>query len=109
MGTTLGMSGAYDLAGCLIKYSDDLPTAFAEYERKLRPTVEETQKLPLGGRLHYLINPATTWGLYLMRSILCFVDKSGLGMLMFRIIGPKADEVAIEDYGFKQAAEWKDY
>lgn len=44
MGTTSAFVGAYVLAGEISKHSDDLPKAFAEYDRVLRPFVNELQK-----------------------------------------------------------------
>ncbi|MCJ1312533.1 hypothetical protein MMC25_006207 [Agyrium rufum] len=47
MGTTSALAGTYVLAGEISKHPDDLELAFANYERILRPFVEEIQKLPM--------------------------------------------------------------
>ncbi|CAO1596924.1 hypothetical protein XANCAGTX0491_000751 [Xanthoria calcicola] len=43
MGTTSGLVGAYVLAGEINQKSDDLPQAFANYDRKLRPFINDIQ------------------------------------------------------------------
>ncbi|MFG2974543.1 FAD-dependent monooxygenase [Streptomyces sp. NPDC048331] len=43
MGTSGGLVGAYVLAGEINRYADDLPTALANYDRVLRPFVDEIQ------------------------------------------------------------------
>ena len=45
MGTTSALVGAYVLAGEINRNSDDLPQAFASYERVLRPFVNDIQTL----------------------------------------------------------------
>ena len=46
MGTTSAFVGAYVLAGEINRNSQDLPQAFANYDKTLRPFVDEIQKLP---------------------------------------------------------------
>ncbi|MGW6845510.1 FAD-dependent monooxygenase [Streptomyces sp. NPDC054958] len=43
MGVSGGLVGAYVLAGEINRYADDLPTALANYDRVLRPFVDEIQ------------------------------------------------------------------
>jgi 2-polyprenyl-6-methoxyphenol hydroxylase-like FAD-dependent oxidoreductase len=47
MGTTASFVGAYALAGEINRNSDDLPQAFANYEKTLRPFVNELQNINL--------------------------------------------------------------
>lgn len=42
MGITLALTGAYNLAGALLRHPTDLNKAFATYEEKMRPTVAKT-------------------------------------------------------------------
>lgn len=43
MGISGGLIGAYVLAGEINRHADDLPTALANYDRVLRPFVDEIQ------------------------------------------------------------------
>ncbi|KAL9086996.1 MAG: hypothetical protein Q9165_006824 [Trypethelium subeluteriae] len=45
MGTTSALVGAYVLAGEINRNSDNLPQAFANYDKELRPFVNEIQKV----------------------------------------------------------------
>ncbi|KAI8578328.1 hypothetical protein K450DRAFT_266119 [Umbelopsis ramanniana AG] len=47
MGTTASFVGAYVLAGEINRNSEDLPQAFANYEKTLRPFVDELQNINL--------------------------------------------------------------
>ncbi|KAG2172616.1 hypothetical protein INT44_002631 [Umbelopsis vinacea] len=47
MGTTASFVGAYVLAGEINRNSEDLPQAFANYEKALRPFVDELQNINL--------------------------------------------------------------
>ena len=97
MGTTLALNGAYSLAGAITQNSDDVTAAFAEYEKKIRPTVDRAQKLFPGA-----MNPETTWGITLTNTIIWLLSASGLIQFLFMFAGPPADAVPVEDYGFKQ-------
>jgi len=61
MGTTSAFVGAYVLAGEIARHADDLGTAFAEYDRVMRPFVKEAQKV--SPYLKNLFVPATQWGI----------------------------------------------
>ncbi|KAI2626036.1 FAD/NAD(P)-binding domain-containing protein [Hypomontagnella submonticulosa] len=74
MGTTGGLVGAYVLAGEINRHSDNLPQAFANYDEKLRPFVNEIQEVKPG--LIKLGMPDTWWGImiiHLLARILCFL------------------------------------
>lgn len=60
MGTTSAFVGAYVLAGEIASHPQDLETAFANYERVLRPYVIEMQRLP---PMMDLFVPETSWGI----------------------------------------------
>ena len=100
MGTTLGLTGAYNLAGSLLHHSRDPVAAFAEYEEKMRPVVDKAQKLAPGNP--HILYPETAWGIWAMRTILGIITWSGVANLMFMVLGPRANAVPVEDYGFKQ-------
>ena len=105
MGTTLALNGAYNLAGTLTRDSADYITAFAEYEKKMRAIVNRAQRLGLGGRTPYIINPETSWGILVMHMIMGIICWSGLANLVFMLVGPPANAVPVEDYGFREVAE----
>lgn len=101
MGTTLALSGAYNLAGCLTRNSDNLQTAFTQYEEKMKPVVTRAQKLAPG--MPYLMNPETVWGIWVLNAIMWIVTLTGIVQLMFKLgAGPPARMVPIEEYGFKK-------
>ncbi|KAL8810085.1 MAG: hypothetical protein Q9223_002268 [Gallowayella weberi] len=74
MGTTSALVGAYVLAGEINKNSQDLPQAFANYDRTLRPFVNKIQNLNLS--LLRLMYPRTAFGiaiLHLFARIMSFL------------------------------------
>lgn len=73
-GTNLAILGAYVLASKLVKDGDNPRKAFEEYERDLRPYVNKVQPIPLGGYLPLLVNPDTSWGLWIQRFILSWIS-----------------------------------
>ena len=74
MGTTGSFVGAYVLAGEINRNTENLPQAFANYDKTLRPFVNEIQKLnPFFLRLAI---PKTQWGIAILHfvvGLLCFL------------------------------------
>lgn len=105
MGTTLGLNGAYNLAGALLKHPNDHEAAFAEYQEKMTPTVQRAQKLAPG--FPHLMYPETAWGVAVLRYLVYFIWVSGVGNLMFKFAGPPANEVKVDDYGFRELPDDK--
>ena len=103
MGTTLGLVGAYNLAGALIQHPDDLSTAFAQYEKHMRPTVVKAQKLAPGAPR--IFNPQSGWVIWLCNVTFWLILSSGVSTLLFRFAGPPANAVPVEDYGFRRLDE----
>lgn len=66
-GTNLAILGAYILASKVIKHAEDPTAAFEEYEKDLRPYVDKVQPIPLGGYLPLLLNPDSSWGVWILR------------------------------------------
>ena len=90
MGTTLAMVGAYNLAGALTKHAPessvatpDFISAFSDYETTTRPLVTKAQKLPPG--MPWLIHPQTSWGLWVMRTILRLIQFFGLDTALAKL------------------------
>ncbi len=69
-GTSLAMVGAYLLAGELATHQD-YQAAFVSYEKRMRPYVEEVQKLPPG--VPWLVYPRTQLGVSLLNTVASIV------------------------------------
>ena len=87
MGTTLAIVGAYVLAGELAKglastnsTEKVVPTALERYEEVLKSYVASGQKLAPG--VPKIANPETEWGIWVLRSIVSFVSKTGLASVL---------------------------
>lgn len=81
-GTALAILGAYVLAQEVSRAQDDVPTAFEKYDKRLRKYVEDAQNIPLYGYIPYLLNPETSWGIWVFRTIAWFVTWSGLAKIL---------------------------
>lgn len=103
MGTSLAIVGAYVLAGELATRSTHTE-AFAHYERRMRPYVEQAQKLPPGAPR--LANPKTRAGIALFHlavSIAASRLATRLGELGIaaKLFAPPADAIDLPDYPFQ--------
>lgn len=104
MGTTLALTGAYNLASALLQHPDDYTSAFASYEEKMRPVVDRAQKLAPG--MPHLLHPETAWGVWVLNTIMYLLNVSRLSLLMFKLgAGPPAHSVPVEEYGFRDLPE----
>lgn len=81
-GTVLAILGAYVLAQELSRHGDDESVAFGKYEERLRSYVESAQNIPLGGYAPYVLNPQTSWGIWLFRTIAGFVSWTKLAKML---------------------------
>jgi 2-polyprenyl-6-methoxyphenol hydroxylase-like FAD-dependent oxidoreductase len=109
MGTTLAMTGAYNLAGALHAHPTSHSDAFAAYESTIRPNVEKAQKLLPG--FPHILNPETETGIYIMHGVLGvmnFAQKviQRLGRGGYHFGGTMANEVPVVDYGLGELEEW---
>lgn len=104
MGTTLALSGAYNLAGALLRHPSDHTAAFDEYGAEMRPVVTRAQKLVPG--MPYTFAPETAWGVWALNTIVYLMSMSGLPKLLFSFVGPPANSVPVKDYGFRPLPEW---
>lgn len=96
MGTSLAIVGAYVLAGELSRHADH-QQAFAAYESRLRPFVNQVQKLPPG--VPWVAHPKTKFGISLF--------NAGLRLISSRVVRKisdlfsnrsTADEIVLPDY-----------
>lgn len=67
-GTTLAMTGGYVLAGELLRHKGDISAGLRAYEARMRPIIDDMQKLPPGVLL--AIAPQSWWGLWIRDTIL---------------------------------------
>ena len=95
MGTSLGMCGAYVLAGELGRH-DDHAQAFAAYESIMRPYVDQAQDVPLFAPL--LASPHSRAGIALGHALLRMSNVPIVKSLLARFLTPKADALALPDY-----------
>lgn len=108
MGTTLALTGAYNLAGALSQHPLDLNTALLTYEREMRPIVELAQRLPGGPRQPHIMAPQTAWGIWLRMLIFAALYWTGLASMLAKFKGPPANEVVVKEYGFRPAEVWRE-
>ncbi|KAI0839121.1 putative monooxygenase [Hypoxylon sp. FL0890] len=83
MGTSSALIGAYILAGEIIRNPDNLPLAFANYDKVLRPFINEIQTL--NPTLIRMGMPTSRWGvkiLYFIAWLLCILRVPEI-MMMF--------------------------
>ncbi|KAK2771762.1 pyridine nucleotide-disulfide oxidoreductase [Colletotrichum kahawae] len=102
MGTTLALNGAYNLAGAITQFPNDMQVAFDQYEKRMRPTVDKAQRLAPG--MPHLFHPETAWGVWMLNVFVFCLSWSGLMALMVKW-GPPANEVPVEEYGFRSLPE----
>ena len=72
----------------------------------MRPVVTRAQKLAPGAPKIFC--PETAWGLSIMHYILGFISWTKVVTLLFKFVGPPANAVPVDDYGFRQLEEWSD-
>ena len=75
-GTNLAILGAYVLASKLEKHPQNPEQAFEEWEAEYRSYVEKVQPIPLRGYVPYIVNPETSWGIWLLRLVVGWVSWS---------------------------------
>lgn len=104
MGTTLAITGAYQLAGQLLQNKDNFTAAFNEYEEKMRPIVAKAQKIA-PAKLKMLFGTETWWGVWILNTVIGLLSwPAPVFKLLFRYLSPPAEQISIEDYGFEDGA-----
>ncbi|OTB10833.1 hypothetical protein K445DRAFT_78015 [Daldinia sp. EC12] len=73
MGVTGCLIGAYVLAGELARHKNDVPSALKEYNRVVRPGIDEIQKLPT--ELMGAFFPSSKLGVWILQNVLWAVSK----------------------------------
>lgn len=82
-GTSLAMAGAYVLAGEICKHNSDLAAGLRAYEERMRPIINDMQKIP--PLVPAIFAPYTAWGLWLRNTIfaiMCWTRIVGLSRIV---------------------------
>jgi 2-polyprenyl-6-methoxyphenol hydroxylase-like FAD-dependent oxidoreductase len=95
MGTSLGLCGAYVLAGELGRHADHIQ-AFSAYEKRMRPFVAQAQSVP--GFAPRLASPHSRLGIALGHAVLRLASAPGFKRLFGKILSPKADAIELPEY-----------
>lgn len=104
MGTTLALTGAYNLAGSVLQHPNDLNQAFTVYEERMKPTIAKAQKLAPG--MPGLFHPETAWGVWILNMFIYLIDITGIVSLMFKLgAGPPANNIPVENMGIGDLPE----
>ena len=70
-GTTLAITGAYLLAGEVSRHKGDLAAGLKAYEERMRPIINDMQKVP--PFIPTIFAPQTAWGIWLRNNIFAFI------------------------------------
>ncbi|MBL4678577.1 MAG: FAD-dependent monooxygenase [Mucilaginibacter sp.] len=89
MGTTLAIVGAYLLAGELSRHANH-EDAFVAYEKRMRPFVEDVQKLPPG--VPWLAHPKSKFGVSVVNTV-AGILASGLVKKIGKLFSSKNEDV----------------
>lgn len=104
MGTTLGLTGAWTLAGCILEHPNDHKRALDAYEAKMQPTVALAQKLAPG--MPRILHPATNRGVWLLHAFAWLMNILRVFLLLIKLgAGPPAHFVPVHEFGFQQLDE----
>lgn len=104
MGTSLGLIGAYVLAGEMSR-TPDVQGAFAAYERVMRPVAEKGQDYPRFGPR--LLQPSTRFGIAVQRAVLKVAASAPARSLSKRFLGAGEDKPDLPDYGSPESSTVK--
>ncbi|MCR4538766.1 FAD-dependent monooxygenase [Pseudomonas sp. 18.1.10] len=95
MGTSLGLCGAYVLAGELGRNADHRQ-AFTAYEKLMRPYVKQAQSVPKFAPR--LASPHSRVGIALGHAVLRLATTPGFKTLFGKLLSPKADAIELPRY-----------
>ncbi|MDI9894699.1 FAD-dependent monooxygenase [Rhodococcus sp. IEGM 1381] len=98
MGTTLSVTGAYVLAGELAR-AEDHRAGFEAFETRMRPFVEQAQKLPPG--VPRIAHPKTAAGVAAFRGVLRLAGSKPVQAVTSKFLGPDAATLELPNYVFR--------
>ncbi|KAH7072308.1 hypothetical protein BKA63DRAFT_578122 [Paraphoma chrysanthemicola] len=102
-GTSLALAGGYLLAGEIGKHPGDLAAGLREYEGKMRPLIEEMQKIP--PLVSSIMAPQTAWGIWIRNRLFALVAWSGLAEVAQKYLGAAfadSSEFPVPDYDWRE-------
>lgn len=109
MGTSLALSGGYNLAGALVQHPEDIPAAFAQYEEAQRLVVEPAQALsPVLISLAFsAVAPWQVWLANYFAACVAFVMiySAPISGLVFLLAGSGKKAPVLREYGFRVPPE----
>ncbi|KAF3759961.1 FAD/NAD(P)-binding domain-containing protein [Cryphonectria parasitica EP155] len=70
-GTSLALTGAYVLAGEINRHKGDVDAGLRAYEERMRPIIEDMQKIPPG--VPGIMAPQTAWGIWVRNTLFMVV------------------------------------
>jgi 2-polyprenyl-6-methoxyphenol hydroxylase-like FAD-dependent oxidoreductase len=100
LGTSLAITGAYILAGEMLRSSGDISAATKQYEDMMLPFVKKQQSGDVQFAMQ-LANPQTWWGISIRNAVLRVVIGSGLinfGMRVSAWLGFSEAKIDMPDY-----------
>ena len=83
-GTSLALTGAYLLAGEIVKHKGDLSAGLRGYEERMRPIIDEQSKVPRF--LAEFVAPQTAWGLWVRNHIFAFITWTGIVEFLMKYV-----------------------
>ena len=98
-GTTLAMTGAYVLAGEVSKHKGDVAAGLKGYEERMRPIIEDMQKIP--PMVSSICAPQTAWGIWLRNYIFAFIAWTSIleyAQIFFGGSAAGTDKYGLPDY-----------
>jgi 2-polyprenyl-6-methoxyphenol hydroxylase-like FAD-dependent oxidoreductase len=102
MGTSLGLVGAYILAGQLAQSQGDHQRAFAGYESLMRPYVKHGQELPPGGVKGYA--PLSAFSIWSRTYSMKLMVSRPLRGIVKKLFFSHAEAIDLPDYPVKKDA-----
>ena len=100
IGTTLAVVGAYVLAGELAK-TDDYAAAFREYERIMRPFIDEGQGVSKANQ--FWTHPRTRFGIATQHAVLGVLSKPIIRDIFLKIGMHESSKIELPEYDFGKA------
>ncbi|KAJ5605789.1 hypothetical protein N7510_008570 [Penicillium lagena] len=99
-GTSLALAGAYILAGEVgSRHKGDLAAGLRGYEERMRPLIDDLQKIPLG--VPTVFAPQTAWGIWLRNTffaLICWTKILDFVQLFFFVSFSNPDKYVLPDY-----------
>ena len=98
-GTSLAMTGAYVLAGEVGRHNGDLAAGLKGYEERMRPIIDDMQKIP--PLVPGIAAPQTAWGIWLRNNIFAFLAWTNVLEYAQKLFGGSAtgtDKYGLPDY-----------